>query len=355
MVKFVIMRHISFLDFMNQRKTFSHLSFLLFSLLFTIIFGFTENAEKSFAFLSGTFLLIFFQLEVFIFFGNLLFSGLNFDRSPVEITRIVVVRFTIFLAACLLAAMILYLLLQYSILLIQGKDLSDVLNDFIHTGFRVWFRSTIMGLSAGALIFIILLWQFSLRREQKLREENLIFQNETLKNQINPHFLFNSLNTLSSLIPDHPEDAEKFINKLSSIYRYILENSQKDRVPLKTELDFILDYFELHKVRDKEKIVLKIDTSGVTGFDIIPVSLQILIENAVKHNMTTRGNPLLISITIERQYIIVKNNLQKMGSRLESTKIGLKNLAERVRLVTKKDLIVEETNDFFIVKVPLLK
>lgn len=355
MVKFVIMRNFPLLDFMNQRKAYSHLSFLLFSMLFTLIFGFAGNADKSFAFFSGTFLLIYFQLEVFIFFGNLLFSELNFDRSPVEITRIVVVRFTIFLAACLLSAMFLYLFLQYSILLIQGKDLSDVLNNFIHNGFRVWFRSTITGLSAGALIFIVLLWQFSLRREQKLREENLIFQNETLKNQINPHFLFNSLNTLSSLISDRPEDAEKFINKLSSIYRYILENSRKDRVTLLTELEFITDYFELHKVRDHEKIVLKIDTPGASEFDIIPVSLQILIENAIKHNMTTKGNPLSISITIEGQYVVVKNNLQKIGIQLKSTQIGLKNLAARVRLVSEKDLIIEETNDYFTVKVPLLK
>jgi hypothetical protein len=349
------MRNLTLLDFMNQRKAFSHLSFLVLSLIFTIVFGINGNEEKTFAFFAGTFLLIFFQLEAFIFFGIILFAGLNFDRSPGEITRIVFIRFIVFLAACLIAAMVLFLLLQYSILFVVGHDLSNVLNDFVHNGFRVWFRSTIMGLSSGALIFIILLWQTSLRREQKLREENLIFQNETLKNQINPHFLFNSLNTLSSLIYARPEDAEKFINKLSSIYRYILDNSRKDKVSLQTELEFITDYFELHKVRDKEKILLKIDTPDVTGFDIIPVSLQILIENAVKHNMTTKESPLTVTITIEDQYVVVKNNLQKMSMQIKSTKTGLKNLGERVRLVAKKDLIIEESNDYFIVKVPLLK
>jgi sensor histidine kinase YesM len=349
------MKNLSLLDFMNQRKALSHLSFFGFTLLFTIIFVFAGNGEKSFAFFTSTFLLIFFQVEIFIFIGSLLFSKLNFSRSPGEITRIVIVRFTIFVAACLMASMVLFLILQYSILLIQGEDLSDVLNTFIHTGFRAWFRSTISGLSGGAIIFIILLWQDSLRREQKLREENLIFQNETLKNQINPHFLFNSLNTLSSLISARPEDAEKFINKLSSIYRYILDNSRKDKVSLLTELEFIADYFELHKVRDKEKITLKIDTPDVNGYYIIPVSLQILIENAIKHNMATKESPLTISITIEGQYVVVKNNLQKMGMQIKSTKIGLKNLADRIRLVSKNDLIIEETNDNFIVKVPLLK
>jgi two-component system LytT family sensor kinase len=348
------MKNLSFFDLMNQRKGASHFSFLLFSLIFTVIFGFT-GGEKTVTFIAGTFLLIFFQLEAFIFFGNLLFADLNFDRSPGEITRIVLIRFTVFLAACLIAAMVLFLLLQYAILFILGQDLSNVLNDFVHNGFRLWFRSTIMGLSAGALIFIVLLWQFSLRREQKLREENLIFQNETLKNQINPHFLFNSLNTLSSLITSRPEDAEKFINKLSTIYRYILENSRKDRVSLLTEVEFISDYFELHKVRDQEKITLRIDVPGAPDLEIIPVSLQILIENAIKHNMATKENPLVISITIEDQYVVVKNNLQKMGMQIKSTKTGLKNLAERVRLVTKKDLIIDESGEYFIVKVPLLK
>jgi len=349
------MRNLTLLDFMNQRKALSHLSFFGFTLLFTIIFELAGNAEKSFSFFASTFLLIFFQLEIFIFIGDLLFSKLNFNRSPGEITRIVVVRFAIFLAACLMASMVLFLILQYFILIIRGEDLSDVLSTFIHTGFGVWFKSTISGLSGGAIIFIVLLWQDSLKREQKLREENLIFQNETLKNQINPHFLFNSLNTLSSLISARPEVAEKFINKLSSIYRYILDNCRKDRVSLQTELDFISDYFELHKVRDQEKINLNIETPEASEFDIIPVSLQILIENAIKHNMTTKENPLVISITIEGQYIVVRNNLQKMGMQIQSTKIGLKNLAERVRLVSKKDLIIEETNNYFTVKVPLLK
>jgi two-component system LytT family sensor kinase len=349
------MRKISFFDFMDQRKATSHLAFLGFSVVITLIAGVAGKLNGSFAEAISTMFLIFFQLEVFILFGNILFSKLNFDKSPGEITRIVLLRFAVFLAACLLAAMILFLLLQYLIFFLGGIDATHIMSDFVNKGFHEWFKSTITGLGGGALVFIIILWQSSLQREQKLREENLIFQNETLKNQVNPHFLFNSLNTLSSLIADRPDDAERFIQKLSSIYRYILENSKKDRVPLKTELDFILDYFELHKVRDKEKIILRIDTPDITGFDILPVSLQILIENAVKHNMATKESPLMVSITTEDQYVVVKNNLQKMSTQINSTKIGLKNLGERVKLVTKKDLIVEETNDYYTVKVPLLK
>jgi LytS/YehU family sensor histidine kinase len=191
-------------------------------------------------------------------------------------------------------------------------------------------------------------------REQKLKEENLIFQNQTLKNQINPHFLFNSLNTLSSLVNTQTETAEFFINRLSSIYRYILENGPKDKVSLQAELAFVNDYFSLHKIRSDDKIQLNSNVKDADKYEIIPVSLQLLIENAIKHNMATRESPLKIFIYLENQYIIVKNNLQRMATQLKSTKTGLKNLSERIRLMTGKELIIEEAKDYYLVKVPLL-
>jgi hypothetical protein len=342
-------------DFMNLRKPVSHITFLVFSFLVTIIFAFTGKYPGHPPFSFSIFIMVFVQMEVFIYFGNWLFAKLNFDRSPGEITRIILARFMIFLAVCLIASMILFILVQYAGLWMKGEDLSKVVYNFIHSEFRGWFKSTITGLSAGAIIFIVLLWQSSLRREQKLREQNLIFQNETLKNQVNPHFLFNSLNTISSLIQTQPETAERFINNLSSVYRYILENGQKDKVPLLVELDFIKGYFNLYKIRDEEKIVLNIDNLDVGRFEILPVSLQILLENAIKHNIATRENQLIISIYIEDQFIVVKNNLQRQATQLQSTKIGLKNLSERVRLISGRDLIIEETNNYFIVKLPLLK
>jgi LytS/YehU family sensor histidine kinase len=199
------------------------------------------------------------------------------------------------------------------------------------------------------------LWRKSVLREQKLREENLIFQNQTLKNQINPHFLFNSLNTLSSLVHTKTEIADKFINRLSSMYRYILENSPKDKVPLEAELGFIKDYFFLYKIRDEDKIQLTIDLDDPDKYEIMPVSLQLLTENAIKHNMATRENPLQISIYRDNRYIVVKNNLQKMPAELESTKTGLKNLSERVKLSTGKELIIEESQSEYLVKVPLIE
>lgn len=348
------MNAIPLMQVMNQKKPLSHMVFLLFSLLIATATAYAGKMDPSFRNIVSAFLLIFLQLEVFIFFGNILFSSVNFSQNPGVITRIVLLRFAVFITLCFLAAMILFLMLEYALRIINGEDFSGVIYNFFNVGFRSWFRSTISGLSVGALIFVILLWQTSLKREQKLREENLIFQNQTLKNQVNPHFLFNSLNTLSALIPERPDSAERFINKLSSIYRYILENSSRDTVPLKAELDFISDYYFLHAVRDDGKIVLTVDAPGAEKFRILPVSLQILVENAIKHNIATRENPLLISIVIEDHMMIVRNNLQKMSVRLKSTGIGLNNLRERMRLTTGKNLVVEETAREFVVKIPLI-
>jgi two-component system LytT family sensor kinase len=341
-------------NILNLRKPISHITFIIFSVLATVFTVLTGKNENSLSFFMSMFIMLFVQLEVFVYLGNRLFANLNFDISPGEITRIVLVRFSIFLVSCLFVSMILFLGLQYLNLSVDGKNVSNVLSDFVHSGFRYWIKSTITGLTVGAIIFIVLLWQASLRREQKLREENLIFQNETLKNQVNPHFLFNSLNTLSSLVVSQPEVAEQFINRLSSIYRYILENSTRDKVPLGVELSFIRDYFFLHKIRDDGKIQMDIKVDETNDYEILPVSLQILVENAVKHNKATRESPLLISIYIENKHIVVRNNLQKMAGQLESTRIGLKNLAQRVKLISGKALIIEESLSDFTVKIPLL-
>jgi two-component system LytT family sensor kinase len=341
-------------DIMNQRNLASHVVIFMFSLVVTIFFLLSGKYGKNPNDIIYLFIILFLQIEVFIFFGSLLFTKMNFDRSPGIVTRVVSVRFIYFLVICLIVSMTLYLLIKTTESLLENQPLSNVIPDFIDNQFNSWFKSTVSGLSLGAVIFIFLLWQTSLRREQKLREENLIFLNETLKNQVNPHFLFNSLNTLSSLIVTQPDTAQQFIARLASIYRYILENSRKDRVSLKSELTFITDYFELHKIRDEGKMVLNINAPEAERYEIIPVSLQILIENATKHNMATRENPLNITIHIENRYVVVENNLQRMSTQLKSTRIGLKNLAERINLATGKVLVVEETIDSFIVKVPLL-
>lgn len=342
-------------SFLDQRKPLSHFLYILITLAAVLFISVRNGNAMSFSDKLNFFLLGMIQLEVFIFIARKIFKEMDAKVTGREFTNVVLSRFFLFMIICFFAALIIILVFDYLFALIKDGDISAVLSDFFENEFSAWFKSTLGGLSLGAIIFIIIQWQDALKREQKLREENLVFQNETLKSQVNPHFLFNSLNTVSSLIQSNPEKAEEFIINLSSVYRYILENRLKDKVPLQSELDLINRYFDLHRVRDEDKMVLNIDYSGVDNYQVLPVSLQILLENAIKHNIATKENPLMISIYFEDQLIVVKNNLQKKATQLKSTGIGLKNLAERVRLISGKSLIIEETNDSFIVKLPLLK
>ena len=338
----------------NQRKIATHIVVLLLSLVMICIVMFINSGFKQWYNYIDGFILSVIQLEFFLFLAYIIFKNVRPGKTRKEFTKIILLRFLLFLFYSCISAFIIFIVFLFIVqLLIGGAPVKEVSN-FLSYGFGYWFKTIIAGQLFGAFLFSVILWQDALKREQKLREQNLIFQNETLKNQVNPHFLFNSLNTISALIATQPDVAEMFINKLSSIYRYVLENNQKDKVPLLTELAFINDYFGLHIIRDEDKIQLVINTPKAENFKILPVSLQIILENAIKHNMATRQNPLRISIFIEDKHVIVKNNLQKMAVQLKSTKIGLKNLAERVRLITGKMLIIEETNTEFIVKVPLL-
>ncbi len=348
------MKKLEIENVLNQKRLLTHLMILLVSVIVLFINMYIGSGIKSWQDYAGVTFLVFIQIETFIFIAHLIFRNMNPGTTPGEITRIVISRFAVFLAFCLVTAFILFIGYIYIRQIIAGGDLSNVFTDFTKYSFTPWLKATTGGLAFGAAIFITILWQEALRREQRLREQNLIFQNETLKNQVNPHFLFNSLNTLSSLIDSQPDTTKMLITRLSSIYRYILDNGNKDKVPLRSELAFISDYFDLHKIRDEEKILLTVSAPDADKYEILPVSLQILLENAIKHNMATRDNPLKISIYIDNRHIVVKNNLQKMAVQFPSTKIGLKNLSERVRLITGEKLIVEETAEYYKVKIPLL-
>jgi LytS/YehU family sensor histidine kinase len=199
-------------------------------------------------------------------------------------------------------------------------------------------------------------WNNALKRERRLREEKLILQYESLKSKVNPHFLFNSLNTLSSLIPKDRELAERFIGKFSTIYRYVLEKADRDMVGLDEEIEFIKNFFFLQKIRDEGKINLEIKVDYPESYVVVPVSLQLLVENALKHNAATKESPLNIRIYLENdKAVVVENNIQKKMNLESSSKVGLKNLRERISLAMQEQLLVEEGRRKFVVKLPVLK
>ncbi len=191
----------------------------------------------------------------------------------------------------------------------------------------------------------------------KLQKENLQSQFEVLKQQVNPHFLFNSLNVLTSLIKADPDLAETFTEKLSKVYRYVLENKEKDLVSLSTEMDFLNAYLFLINIRFSGKIILEIDIdSKYAEYRVLPIAVQMLIENAIKHNTYSKTNPLLINIyTDENGNLIVCNNLKARETIMASTGVGLENITRRYALITDHTPVFAKTETHFIARLPLLK
>lgn len=190
----------------------------------------------------------------------------------------------------------------------------------------------------------------------KLQKENLQSQFDVLKQQVNPHFLFNSLNVLTSLIRLEPELAEKFTEHLAKVYRYVLENKDNELVNLSTELGFLNAYIFLINIRfmDKVQVNIRIEESKM-NYQIIPLAMQLLIENAIKHNAMSKKSPLVIDIFIDRtNHLNVVNNLQEREAHMTSTGVGLKNIQNRYRLLNNTIPAFEKTQTHFIAKIPLI-
>jgi two-component system, LytTR family, sensor kinase len=195
----------------------------------------------------------------------------------------------------------------------------------------------------------------TLVEKEQLERENVVSQLEGLKNQVNPHFLFNSLNTLIHIIPENPDTAIRFVQKLSKVYRYILEIRDTNTTPLSSELEFLKAYIFLLKERFGDNLHINIhDMQGMEERHIAPLSLQILFENAIKHNIISSEKPLMIDLFIEGDKLIVKNNLQRKNQVQEGTGVGLENIKNRYQLVSKKDVAVIITAQSFMVALPLL-
>lgn len=196
----------------------------------------------------------------------------------------------------------------------------------------------------------------SIQEKEELQRENIKSQLEGLKSKVNPHFLFNSLNTLSYLIPEDAEKSVKFVQKLSKVYRYILEMSDEKLIPLQKELDFLNSYIFLLKERFEENLHVEINIPKARMNDkIIPLSLQILFENAIKHNVISSSKPLKIKVLInEMGKLIVENNLQKKKQIRDSTKFGLENIKNRYRFFSNEAVDVIATSTSFIVSLPLI-
>jgi LytS/YehU family sensor histidine kinase len=191
---------------------------------------------------------------------------------------------------------------------------------------------------------------------QKLQKENTKAQLQTLKNQINPHFLFNSFNILNSLIELEPKRAQLFLEQLSNIYRVFLENINESLIPLKKEIEVMENYSSLLQTRFQNHLNININLDKKDTDWLIPPGVsQMLMENAIKHNGFNKSKPLTIEIYKEGEYLVIKNNKQKRTEPSTSTGIGLRNIKARYELQGNEELLIENTDQFFTVKAPLLK
>lgn len=178
---------------------------------------------------------------------------------------------------------------------------------------------------------------------------------DSLKQQLNPHFLFNSLTSLSGLIATNQEMAGEFLEQMSGIYRYILKNGDNETVALKDEIDFVQLYIDLQQTRFKKGLEVHINVPDeYLYFKIAPVTLQNLVENALKHNIIDAGSPLVIDIFIEEDYLVVKNNLQLKSSVETSNKKGLAQFITLYSYLSSQPVRVQDTGKEFLVKIPLI-
>ena len=243
---------------------------------------------------------------------------------------------------------------------IEARRLTTIVGTVFYKS--LWFRIGIALLLVSLLFF---LYKYRARQQKRLYElnakaqmlekEKVMVMYESLKQQLNPHFLFNSLTSLSGLIETDQQVAGNFLDQMSGIYRYILKNGDNETVSLKDEIEFVKLYINLQQTRFKKGLQVKTNVpEEYLHYKIAPVTLQNMIENAIKHNIIDAGSPLVIEIFIKDEYLVVKNNLQKKNMVETSNKKGLTQFITLYRYLSDLPVVIEETDDYFQIKIPLL-
>lgn len=257
-------------------------------------------------------------------------------------------------------SMLLTLLTMFCIRIVHKiLFLGFTVENFINTESPRFYFITIL-ITLVISLFFHAFYFYKKIQENKVKKQQIIAGNasaqfESLKNQIDPHFLFNSLNVLSSLIDEQPETAQKFTNSLSKIYRYVLEQKNKELVLVEEELDFAREYMDLLKIRFENSITYTLPQQlQLVDSKVVPLSLQLLLENTIKHNIVSENNPLHIHIYEEDNYLVVKNNLQKKEALSSRKGVGLQNIADRYKLATDRQVLIVQDETSFQVKIPLL-
>lgn len=338
---------------MNRRTIITILWIIFIITGVNFIFFNTERSMSSYAL---NILVVAMYTFVLTLGNGVVNDVLNRRYSWVDHTRIRTILGIVF---TVLVNVILVLICNYiNFIVIQKQD------------FALFFTGS-MGLSNWITLNVSLLisaimhakgfieeWKKSTRKEvveQKLIAKSANAQFESLKNQLDPHFLFNSLNVLSSLIDENPHQAQHFTAAMSKIYRYVLEQKDKELVTVDEELEFARTYCDLLKTRFEDSVNFEFNVSeNDRKFFVVPLSLQLLLENCIKHNFASAHKPLNIKIYSQEGFLFIENNLQAREQMKESAGIGLANIVQRYSLLTRENVFIEKSTDFFRVKIPIL-
>jgi len=216
---------------------------------------------------------------------------------------------------------------------------------------------TIMSMAIYEAVYYYIRLKKSIREEEQTKQVMIQAQLDTLRNQAQPHFLFNSLNTLRDIIDqDSKEDAKGFVDNLADVYRFIIESGNSNVISLGKELKFAKAYIHIQSERFGDNLQLNWNIPEDKYSEmIVPMSLQLLLENAIKHNIVSKSKPLIINVYIENNALVVSNRIQEKSTQTPSTKIGLKNIEKRYQLISNKTPIINNAGEYFTVTLPLLK
>lgn len=259
-----------------------------------------------------------------------------------------------------LAAMLIYVLAASAVITLLFFAISG--------GFSDWgriYNSIVesVRISVGITIVVMLIiysysffksWRQAAINVERLKRESIHSKYEALKNQVNPHFLFNTLNALSSMIYEDPDRAVRFLNRFSDVYRYVLDSREKEVVPLQQEMDFVRSYIFLLQARYEENLHVGVTGDFDTGY-VAPMAVQLLVENAVKHNVVSDEHPLTIRIDRKDDRLTVENSvtLKKAGGGKNG--MGLDNIRSRYRILSNREVVIEGGDRTFRVTLPVLE
>lgn len=266
-----------------------------------------------------------------------------------------VLRAIVGIVAMVTYSIVAFIIVQFIMLYILYRTSpTDAWQSVSHSVIIALLISLMMSLTFTAIGFFKA-WKRALIHSEKLKVEMMAYKYESLRNQINPHFLFNSFNVLSDLVYADQAMAVKFIQQMSDLFRYVLDSRDKELVPLTEEVEFMRSFSYLLKTRFEDKLEIVIDLQAAPDEFIVPMTLQLLVENAVKHNEVSEIYPLKIRISRNEDYLEVGNSLRLKNVGEDSKNTGLKNIMQQFSFFTDREIVVDDSNGKFHVRVPILK